>query len=167
MGEQHDDERRAAQPRARQPEVESLTVRPARAADRAAVMAFCARTWGDDGDYIPAVWDEWLMAMQVGQGALLVAAAVVTGQSAALGTAEPAGRPVGLLHVRMVADDEAWIEGVRVDPTERRQGIGRSLVARGLVAAREQGAAVARFFTGAENVASQQLFGGFGFTRVA
>ncbi len=163
-----EDERQGAQPTPGQPVVESLTVRLARASDRDAVFAFCARTWGDDGDYIPYVWDEWLADMNAGHGALLVAVASAQDtQSDATGQTTQAERPVGLLHVRMVSDDEAWIEGVRVDPAERRQGVGRSLVSRGLVAARERGATVARIFTDASNVASQRLFGGFGFTRVA
>jgi len=170
-GEQQDQRQPTERPAAGQPVVESLTVRLARAGDREAVFAFCARTWGDDGDYIPYVWDEWLADMAAGHGALLVAVASAQGEQVAQSsaTAKPAQaeRPVGLLHVRMVADDEAWIEGVRVDPTERRQGVGRSLVSRGLVAARERRATVARFFTDAENIASQRMFGGFGFTRVA
>jgi len=167
MIERQDDPARTERAKG-QPLVESLTVRLARASDRDAVFAFCARTWGDDGDYIPYVWDEWLADMDAGHGALLVA--VASAQDEAADGAAPSAaheRPVGLLHVRMVADDEAWIEGVRVDPAERRQGIGRSLVSRGLVAARERGATVARIFTDATNVASQRLFGGFGFTRVA
>ena len=126
-----------------------LIVRPARAEDREAVLAFCAHTW-EDGDYIADVWDAWLHDTR---GILLVGAA--------------GDRPVALAHVAMLSDDEAWIEGVRVDPAERRQGIGRVLISRSLVAARERGANVARFFTSATNIASQQLFAGFGFVRVA
>src|SRR5262249_22988957 len=76
-------------------------------------------------------------------------------------------RPVGIVHVRMVAEGEAWLEGIRVDPRERRQGIGSALVSRALVAAREREAEVARLMTSAANTASQQLIARFGFTRVA
>src|SRR5262249_26096832 len=121
-------------------------IRPARADDRAAVLDFCAGIW-EGHDYIPSVWDEWLHDVR---GAFLVAAA--------------GGRPVGIVHVRMVAEGEAWLEGIRVDPMERRRGIGRALVSRALVAAREREAEVARLMTSAANTASQQLVARFGFT---
>ncbi len=128
----------------------TLEVREARPEDRDAVFAFCARTWGSDGDYIPDVWDSWLADAS---GTVLV------------GVAD--GRPVALSRVNMVAPDEAWIEGVRVAPDIRRQGVGRVMVSRSLVRARELGATVARMFTGATNSASQRLFTRFGFTKIA
>lgn len=131
------------------PQQAEFEVRDARAEDRDAVLAFCAHTW-DDGDYIADVWNDWLA--DVG-GALLV------------GLAD--GEPVALSHVRLTSPDEAWIEGVRVAPGARRQGVGRVMVSRSLVRAREMGASVARLFTHPANVPSLRLFEGFGFTRVA
>lgn len=130
-------------------DTEQVMVRPARAEDKEAALAFCAQTW-PDGDYIQYVWDEWLGDER---GVLLAA---VVGE-----------RPVGISHVTLVAEDEAWIEGIRVDPRERQQGIGRVLVSRSLVAARERGAVVARLLTDADNEAALRLFAAFGFTRVA
>ena len=126
-----------------------IEIRPARAEDREAVFAFTARTW-DDGDYIPYVWEQWLTDPT---GALLVAAR--------------AGRAVGMTHVQMLSADEAWLEGIRVDPAVRREGLGRALTARALAVARERGAKVARLFTDEDNLASQQMVTGFGFDRVA
>jgi ribosomal protein S18 acetylase RimI-like enzyme len=126
-----------------------VEVRPAREDDREAVLAFSAHTW-DDGDYIQYVWEDWLSDTS---GALLVATVV--------------GKPVGLSHLRMMSPEEAWIEGVRVDPEMRRKGVARVLISRTLVAAHERGATVARYFTSSDNVASQQLFDRFGFVRVA
>ena len=128
---------------------ETIEARPARDDDREAVLAFCARTW-DDGDYVQYVWEDWL---RDASGALLVATL--------------AGRPVGLAHLRMMSPEEAWIEGVRVDPGARRRGVARVLISRTLVTAHERGATVARYFTSSDNVASQQLFKRFGFVRVA
>lgn len=127
-----------------------LEVRDARFEDRDAVFAFCARTWGDDGDYIPDVWDSWLTD---------TVSAVLVGVMD--------GQPVALSRVHMVTSDEAWIEGVRVAPEARRHGVGRVMVSRSLVRARDLGALAARMFTGATNVASQRLFARFGFTRIA
>lgn len=126
-----------------------LDVRPARPEDRDPVFTFCADTW-PEGDHIPAVWDEWLADTE---GALLVAV---------VGT-----RPIGLIHLRLMSPDEGWIEGIRVDPAERRQGIGRVLVSRALGAAHERGASVVRLFTDHDNLPAQGLFAHFGFTRVA
>jgi ribosomal protein S18 acetylase RimI-like enzyme len=126
-----------------------VEVRPARAEDREAVLAFCEHTW-EDGDYIAAVWDEWLADAE---GALLV------------GTLD--GRPVGVIHMRLLSGDEAWLEGIRVDPVVRGQGIGRRMTARALVAARERGARVARLFTDSTNLTSQALIARLGFERVA
>lgn len=124
-------------------------VRRTRPEDREAVLAFCAHTWAE-GDYIESVWDEW-MADQT--GAFLVA--------------ELDGRPVAITHMRMISDDEAWMEGMRVDPAVRRQGVGGVLTSQALVAARDAGATVARLFTSASNVASQRLVTRFGMARVA
>lgn len=127
-----------------------LEVRPAREEDRAAVLAFCERTWDDGGDYVADVWDEWLTDAS---GTLLV------------GVLD--GTPVGLAHLHLVSPDEGWLEGVRVDPTLRRQGIGQALTLRALVTARERGAEVVRLFTEGANTAAQQLFSGLGFQQVA
>jgi len=67
----------------------------------------------------------------------------------------------------MISDDEAWLEGIRVDPAHQREGFGRVLTSRALVAAREHGAAVARLITSSDNEASQGMFARFGFVRVA
>lgn len=130
--------------------MQAIEVRPARAEDRTAVFAFCERTWGDDGDYIPYVWEQWLADPN---GVLLVALQVE--------------QPVGLAHLALLSPSEGWIEGVRVDPALRRQGIGRVLVSRTLAAAHERGVTVVRLMTDADNTASQQLFARFGFERVA
>jgi ribosomal protein S18 acetylase RimI-like enzyme len=129
---------------------DDLIVRPARQEDRDAVLGFTARTWSDGGDYIAEVWDAWLTG---GDGVLLVG--------------DLAGRPVAIAHLRMLSDDEGWIEGVRVDPALRGQGIGSVMLSRTLIAARERGASVARLFTDSDNLPSQALFARFGFVRVA
>ena len=129
---------------------DALEVRDARVEDRDAVLAFCERTFGDEGDYIADVWDDWLAARD---GALLVGVM--------------AGQPVALSHVLLTAPDEAWIEGVRVAPDLRRQGVGRVMISRSLVRARELGASTARMFTHSTNEASQRLFERFGFRKVA
>src|SRR5436853_4874457 len=87
-------------------------IRPARPEDREAVLAFCKHTW-EWGDYIEYVWDEWLHDPQ---GVLFVA------------TID--GRPVAISHLRMLSPTstpEAWLEGMRVDPAHRHQGLAIAL----------------------------------------
>ncbi len=131
--------------------MDEIVVRPAAAADRDAVLAFCATIW-DGNDYIAYVWDAWLETAP-DRGALLVAVLEE--------------RPVGVIHWRVLGDDEAWIEGIRVDPSVRRRGIGRAMLSRALAGADERGVRVARLMTDAANLASQQLIDRFGFVRVA
>ena len=131
---------------------DTLEVRPARPEDRDAVLAFCAHTW-DDGDYIEYAWDNWLRDQQEQRSVLLVGLL--------------AGQPVALNRVVMVSEDEAWLEGMRVDPAYRRMGFGAVITSRGLVAARERGAHVARLITAEDNHAVQAMIARFGFVRVA
>ncbi len=131
---------------------DTLEVRPARPEDRDAVLAFCAHTW-DDGDYIEHAWDDWLKEQQDQRSVLLV------------GLLD--GTPVAINHVVMVSEDEAWAEGMRVDPAYRRRGFGAVMTSRGLVAARERGAHVTRLITAEDNHASQEMIARFGFARIA
>ncbi len=126
-----------------------VRVRQARADDRESVLAFCRDTW-EDGDYIAEVWDRWLDDP---------ACALLVGIVDA--------RPVALVNMRMLSTDESWIEGLRVDPAMRQQGIGRTIVLGALAVARQRGAIVSRLFTSAQNTASQALFVAAGFEQVA
>src|SRR5437879_1326543 len=99
-----------------------IEIRPARPEDRDAVLAFCTTTW-EWGDYIEEVWDDWL---NNSQGLLLVA------------TAD--GQPVGVAHILMLSETEAWFEGMRVDPNYRRQGIAGALFNAQVAEAKRRGA---------------------------
>lgn len=125
------------------------SVRPARPDDCAAVLAFCAQTW-DFGDYIDRVWDRWLADPETD---LLVAV-------------DPDDRPVGLGQVRRVTPDEAWLEGLRVDPAVRQRGLARLLAQTALDQARQRGARAVRFATLATNTPMHRLSPQLGFERV-
>src|SRR5258708_37361365 len=112
-----------------------IEIRPARSEDREAVLAFSSHTW-DWGDYIEYVWDEWLHDPQ---GMLFVA------------TSD--GQPVGVGHRRMLTKTEAWVEGLRVDPGFRRQGVASPLYDAQLADARRRGATIARLITSSTNTA--------------
>ncbi len=111
-------------------------VRSAQAEDKDTVLAFCANTW-DWGDYIDRVWDEWLVDPQ---GELFVA---VTD-----------GQPTGVAHLRMINATDAWLEGLRVDPNYRRQGIATALNMAILEEVIRRGATNARLVTESTNTGS-------------
>jgi GNAT superfamily N-acetyltransferase len=125
-----------------------VETRAAQPEDRAAVLAFCAHTW-DWGDYLPQVWDDWLSAPS---GRLLVA------------TLE--GRPVAVQHLRMMSAEEGWLEGMRVDPSVRGQGIGGVLGARGQAEARALWARVVRLANHSDNQVAQHLIASGQFEQV-
>lgn len=128
---------------------QDVIVRAARPEDRGPVLAFCLNTWSW-GDYIPEVWDSWLADPR---GQLLVA--------------ELAGVPVGLQHTSYPAPDEAWFQGLRVDPAFRGKGVARALFTVGIDLARQRGAKVARLFTAADNAISRRIVDQADFRTVA
>ncbi len=125
-----------------------VEVRAAQAADREAVLAFCAHTW-EWGDYLEYVWDEWLHDPQ---GLLLVA------------TLD--GQPVGVAHMRMTTEKDVWLEGVRVDPNYRKHGIATALHQMMQAEAIKRGATHSRLMTDSTNTASISLSERGGFRRM-
>jgi len=86
-----------------------ILVREARPEDKDAVIEFTKNTW-ERGDYIPMVWDSWI---NDSHGILLIA--------------DYKGEPIGLLHIRFMPDNSAWLEGLRVHPEYRRKGVATIL----------------------------------------
>jgi GNAT superfamily N-acetyltransferase len=107
----------------------ALEIRPTQPADRDAVAAFCAHIWGGH-DYVPRVWDEWLNAAD---GLFL--------------TGLLDGVPVAVARAYFPAPDEAWLEGMRVDPAHRNAGIAWEVSAALVEACRERGARAIRLMT--------------------
>ena len=81
-------------------------IREANSEDKLAVLKFCKNTFSW-GDYIEHVWDFWLS-----EGNLLVF---------------EKENPVGICHA-FFSTDQLWIEGIRINPTFRRQKIATKLV---------------------------------------
>jgi GNAT superfamily N-acetyltransferase len=129
-----------------------LTIRPARPDDRAAMEHICAHTW-EDGDYIPRVWDEWLADPK---GALLV------GELGA-----PEGKVVALSKITFQPAGQVWLEGMRVDPDYRGQGIGSRFLHFSLEYAREHGARIVRLATGGYNTPVHHITGHAGMEHIA
>ncbi len=125
-----------------------LIIRPARSADRPAMERICAHTW-DWGDYIPEVWDDWLAD---GRGLVIVG--------------ERAGHMVALSRITFTAEDEVWLEGMRVDPHYRGQGIAAQFLDYSLAQARARGARVVRLGTGGHNTAVHAIVARAGMHRI-
>lgn len=142
----------------RQPDL-AISVRRARPGDTHAVLDFARATW-DGWDYIPTVWGSWL---QAADGVLLVATPNVRRELDLFGRPLHPDRPIGIARVAMLSPDEAWLEGLRVDPGVRNRGVARLLHGACLVWARAQGATSVRYATGAGNEGSHRLGAHHGF----
>ncbi len=116
-----------------------LEVRRAQEGDREAVLAFCDQTW-EWGDYIAYVWDEWLRDEN---GVLFVA------------TMDE--QPVGVANLRMLNTGEAWLEGMRVDPAHRQNGIANALFEAQITEALRRHALTARLITESTNTVAIHL----------
>ncbi|HMA34711.1 MAG TPA: GNAT family N-acetyltransferase [Chloroflexia bacterium] len=124
-----------------------LLIRPARATDRAAVLAFCRQTWSW-GDYIDDAWDRWL--------------ADPTGLFA---VGEADGRVVGVDKLTLLTPGEAFFEGLRIDPAVRGRGYAQQFQRHMLAAARRTGARVVRFLTAVDNTPVHKMAERDGFRR--
>jgi GNAT superfamily N-acetyltransferase len=121
-----------------------LVFRPARAEDKPHVLEITAHTW--DGDYVPEVWDNWLADPQ---GELTVAV--------------DDGTAVALSKLTHVVGDQWWIEGLRVDPERRLEGIGQAMIAYQVAKAKRLGGRVLRYATGIRNEGSHRIAERTGF----
>jgi GNAT superfamily N-acetyltransferase len=110
-----------------------LIIRPARAADKDAVLAFTQQTW-TWGDYIQHTWDEWLADPA---GGLIVG--------------EVAGQVIGVDKLSVVRPGEGWFHGLRIHPDYRGRGYARAFMAYQISAARGRGLRALRFLTLATN----------------
>ncbi|MBL8967943.1 MAG: GNAT family N-acetyltransferase [Spirochaetaceae bacterium] len=133
-----------------------LTFRRATAADKASVLALCAKIWEGD-DYIPACFEAWA-GDEEGEFCLAFAPDAAKGGE----------RLVGLAKLSWLAPGHAWLEGLRKDPDSGIGGLGQALARRFLARlAREPGLESLRFSTYFENAASIALNTRLGFREVA
>jgi RimJ/RimL family protein N-acetyltransferase len=144
-----------------------LVVRRAREADRESVLSFASTTW-DGWDYVPRAWPHWLAA---DDGVVLVATAGRTadGRPArdAAGAEIAPDRAVAVARVSLLAQGEAWLEGIRVDPAMRGLGVATDLQIAELIWAAASQAHVVRYATGERNEASHRLGARHGFRLLA
>jgi RimJ/RimL family protein N-acetyltransferase len=120
--------------------------RLAAARDRDVVFAFCAQTW-PNGDYVPLVWDDWLADAE---GALIAGI-------------DESDQAIALVKLVVAAPGEGWLEGVRVAPERRQQGLGRALLGHVAAYAWAAGLRTLRFVTDAGNAPMRRVAAASGF----
>lgn len=132
----------------------NLEIRSAEPVDIDPILSFTNDTWPDQAteDYLPRVLEDWVTAEEPSRRTLV---------------ADLDGSVVGLLQVVMLSADEAWCQGIRVDPAYRGQGIARTLTHAGFDWARANGATVARNMVFSWNTSGLGLSRSVGFAPVA
>jgi len=119
--------------------MDRLIIRRAAAADKPAVVEFCAKIW-EGWDYLPRVWDRWLADPD---GAFLVA--------------ELDGRPVGTDKITVLSPGEVWLEGLRVDPDHHGRGIALAINRKAMEVVASLKPRTVRFGTVSDNRASRHM----------
>jgi len=117
-----------------------ISIRRARPSDKSTVLNFCRRTWGEWGDYIDKVWDEW-----------------VNDKRGFFAIASLDGKPIGTAKLTVLNKREIWFEGLRVAPSFRGGGISHLLTAFLAREALRRNAEAVRYATGARNRASLHI----------
>jgi GNAT superfamily N-acetyltransferase len=113
--------------------------------DKEAILGFCANTF-DWGDYVEEVIDDWIADRS---GRLLVAS--------------EGGTAVAMAHLAARGPGEGWLEGMRVNPSLRRTGLGASLTSAAIDEALTMGLHVLRMAINQTNIPSQSLARKLGF----
>jgi GNAT superfamily N-acetyltransferase len=118
-----------------------ITVRRATHDDYEGVKAFTEDLWEDrGGDYIPRIYHDWLEDDDEDHKKTFLADA---GDDVA-----------GIVQAVVLSPDEAWFQGMRVNPDYQRQGLSGRLNEACFDWAREQGASVGRIMIFSWNAAS-------------
>lgn len=125
------------------------TIRPATAADHAAIRVFTTDTF-DWGDYVAEVFEHWLEA-----------------PDSLVAVVEVGGRPVAIARAAMLSSSEAWLHGARVHPEHRRLGLASRLNDHLCDWARDQGALIVRLMIESWNEAAQRQVAAGGYRRIS
>lgn len=126
-----------------------LTYRTGTLDDWLTIAPMVAQTW-EDGDYIDeTIWRAW-----------------VSDEKARLIAAELDGQLVGFARLAELGPAEWWLEGLRVDPQHRGQGIGRALLTHTIALFRRNAIGLLRFFTASNNEIMPRLAEKFGFNHI-
>jgi GNAT superfamily N-acetyltransferase len=127
----------------------AVTFRPAVRDDWPQIAPWIAQTW-EWGDYINAyVWMGWSTPKP----------------DTHLIVAEMEGQIAGFARLVKLGEAEWWLEGVRVAPDQRGQGVGKALIAYMIGLFKQVGAGILRFYTGSKNDAMRSVARDLGFVH--
>ena len=110
-------------------------IREASNSDKSTIMNFCKNTFSW-GDYIEYVWNYWLS-----EGNLFVI---------------EKKQPIGICHA-IFSKNQVWIEGIRISPDNRRQGLASKLVNHIELIAKEKQMNFSYMLIDIENFSSLQM----------
>jgi GNAT superfamily N-acetyltransferase len=110
-------------------------IRNAVDSDKSPILNFCQDTFSW-GDYIQDIWNYWLS-----EGNLLIVEKEF---------------PVGVIHA-MLSNNQVWIEGIRINPNFRRQGLATKLVQHVELLAKENKIQFSYMLIDIENLSSLSL----------
>ncbi|MDG5758068.1 GNAT family N-acetyltransferase [Natronococcus sp. A-GB1] len=117
-----------------------IEIRRATHDDYEGVKAFTEDLWEDrGGDYIPEIYHDWLEDGDERKKTFL---------------ADAGDEVAGIVQAVMLSDDEAWFQGMRVNPAYQRQGLSGRLNEACFEWAHDQGATVGRIMIFSWNAAS-------------
>lgn len=126
-----------------------LTIRTARLADRARILAISAQIWEGE-DYVPMVIDDWLRM-----------------RDSEVAVAELNGVVISFARTVNLAPGYVWLEGIRTDTAEQGHGAGKALTDYFVEKAAREGAQRIGLSTYVDNLASIHIIEQHGFQRQA
>lgn len=109
-----------------------MNIRKAKASDKNIVFEFCKDTFSW-GDYIDKVWNHWIT-----EGHLYVLEKDI---------------PLGICHA-FFSENQVWIEGIRIHPLFRRQGLASNLISHVELIAQKQNISVSLMLIDTKNSSS-------------
>jgi len=118
-----------------------VIIRKATAIDKEHITKFCKNTFSW-GDYIQDVWDFWFK-----EGNLFVLENTL---------------PIGVCHAYYL-DNNVWIEGIRIHPSHRKQGLASQLVLHIESLAQKRGIETSSMLIDVENNSSLQMAQNLGY----
>ena len=121
--------------------------RPGSEADLPLVEQVCAEIWGGQ-DYVPSSWLEW--ARDKRNQLFLI---------------EAEGQPAGVycLRIGLAGPGSSWVQGVRVAPAFRGQGLAVEIICHAVETSRQQGLQVLRYTTAEDNTPMHRIAQQLGF----
>ena len=113
-----------------------MMIREANTLDKFSILKFCKDTFSW-GDYVDKVWDFWLSEKNlfIFEGEL---------------------NPIGICHA-LYANDQVWIEGIRIDPNFRRKKIASKLIIHAESIGKKQNLLFSYMLIDTENIPSLTL----------